>query len=595
MGKHIKVLALLLLMTVSVMCFPRYASAEEDLYITDWVVDATLLDNGDLRISEDITFEFNDKFNGVYRDIVLDQTSGLSDITVARVNGDKLSDYSLVTKAKKGDKGVFTLEEEKNKVIVKIFTPSKDERKTYRISYLVKNVAVKYKDTGELYYKFLGKGNETSIGRFIVYISLPYKDDSEMIKVYAHGPLNGSIKKIQDDRYQLKVDNVATKTFIEARILFPREFIAGSSNIKNQDRYQEVIDEEATFQAKREQDLQKREDSRKLLNNITLAFSSISVLALAIILYQCRRNINKDFIRVEIRDIPEECTPAVAARVTGIYVNSNMIFATILDLFRKGYVRISGEGESKDILSNENFVIHKTKDADMFLLGHERFFMNWLFDDMGNGQEVSTDDIKYYSKHSSQKYLESQLTWKKKIKAEADKRGYYDHSKKRQGITLIMLSMISMVLGVITAIYTSIYALLSFVIGSVLLPCGISLFFRFSEKGYLQYKRWIGFQKYWKKHYLELEKEDVLDSLDLSLIYALGLNVMKKLKLAYGYEGEYTTNSWLFWYIMFASGNNNSFHDSINNSFVGNAFSSSSDSFSSGGGGGAGGGGAGGF
>ncbi|TAH64227.1 MAG: DUF2207 domain-containing protein [Anaerolineaceae bacterium] len=595
MKKLIKSIMILLIAVFSLLSFPNYALAEEDLLITNWTVDAYLQENGDLWIAEDITFEFKDKFNGVYRDIVLEKTSGVSDILVAIVNGGSISDYSQVTKAKNGDQDVFTLEEKNNKLIIKIFSPSKDEIKTFRISYLVKDVAIKYKDTGELYYKFLGNENVTSIESFIVNINLPSEDNSNKVKVFAHGPLNGRIDKINNKLYRFKVEKVPSKTFIEGRLLFPTEYIAESKNIHNIDKYQDIIDEEAALQTKIEQDRLKREASRKLLNNITLAVSGISILAFAIALYQSKRNINKEILNIEFRDIPEDCTPAVASYITGMFVGSNIIFATILDLFRKGYLRIRGEDEAFDVLDNDNFVIHKTKNIDMSLIDHERYFMNWLFDDMGNGEEVSTNDIKYYNKHSVSKSLERQSTWKKKVKAEADKLGYYDHSKSKQGTILIILSLVSIILGIVTAVFGSMFALLNFALGTILLIYGISLFYRLSDKGYIQYKKWMSFKKYMMKHKPDLSKEEALDSLDPTLIYALSLNVINKQRLSHYYDEAYTMNSWVFWYIIFASGDNNSFNRSIRNSFVSSSSSSSSGSFSGGGGGGAGGGGAGGF
>ena len=56
---------------------PIVSFAEDSLSITRWKIDSTLLDNGDLSISEDITFNYNDTFNGVYRSIVLKGTDGV--------------------------------------------------------------------------------------------------------------------------------------------------------------------------------------------------------------------------------------------------------------------------------------------------------------------------------------------------------------------------------------------------------------------------------------------------------------------------------------------------------------------------------------
>lgn len=596
MKKYTKAIVILFVSILSIICFPSYASAEEDLLITNWVVDAYLEDNGDLRISENISFEFNDKFNGVYRDILLNKTSGITDVEVAMVDDKSLSSLEKVAKAKNGDDGVYTLEEKDNKIVIKIFSPSKDELKTFRLSYIVKNVAVKYKDTGELYYKFLGDENDTPIGSFLVNIHFSQDNKDNKIRVYAHGPLNGRIDKVNSKLYRLMVDNVAPKTFIEGRLLFPLEFISASNNIVNIDRYQESIDEEEAYQDKLLQDRQRREDNKRIIEKIGIAVSSISVVAFAIVLYQCKRNINKETFNMDYRysDIPNDISPAVAAYISGMFVNSNVIFSTILDLFRRGYIRIRSENEELDIEENDNFIIHKIGDEYISLLDHESYFMGWLFDHMGNGNEVSTDDIKLYSKQNWQDFNSSQNAWKKKVKDEADRNGYIDHSKKSQGGLLILLSFISIALGITTIVFGSLYAILNFILATVLMIYGIYLYNRLSDKGYVEYKKWMGFKKYVKKYYPELSKEEALESLDPSLIYGLALNVVSEKVIKSDYDGAYSTNSWVFWYIIFASGSNNSFNRSINNSFAG-ASSSTGGSFSGGGGGGAGGGGAGGF
>lgn len=71
-----------------------------------------------------------------------------------------------------------------------IFSPAKDETKTFRIEYVLKNVAIAHTDIGELYYQLIGESNTERIDYFEAAIHLPEinKDD---VKIFAHGPLNG--------------------------------------------------------------------------------------------------------------------------------------------------------------------------------------------------------------------------------------------------------------------------------------------------------------------------------------------------------------------------------------------------------------------
>lgn len=75
----------------------------------------------------------------------------------------------------------------------------------------------------------------------------------------------------------------------------------------------------------------------------------------------------------EYKNIPEDYTPAVAALLLGLNFDSNIFFATVLDLFRKGYLRIKDKNEKIDISKNKNFIIYKIRDEDLSLLEHERY------------------------------------------------------------------------------------------------------------------------------------------------------------------------------------------------------------------------------
>ncbi|NLY48161.1 MAG: DUF2207 domain-containing protein [Clostridiales bacterium] len=602
MKKHLKTLLVILFMALSLTFFPRQASAEENLEINEWKVEASLETNGDLVISEDITFEFNEKFNGVYREIVLDNIESITGITVAEVDTGSITEYKPAKKADNGDKGVYTVNEKKNKLTIKIYSPSRDEVKTFRIGYTVNNVAVRYNDIGELYYKFIGKENDTPIDRLVIDIYLPYEDRTGEVQAFAHGPANGVIERAGGGHYRLKVDNVQDGTYVEGRLLFPVEYLAESTNIQNIDKFKDILNEEAEYKAKIERDRQRSKAARRKFGYISLGAGLIGFLAFFLAMYECRRKVNKDILSIEYRDIPEDCTPAVTAYITYMRAADNMIFATILDLFRKGYLRIRGADEALGILENDNYVIERTDIngslSDGPLTDHERYFMDWLFIEMGNGIKVTTDEIRDYIRHKSTQFLNSQGKWMEKVKKEADRLGYLDHGKSSLGGMLIVLSFVNLVLGVITAVLGSPYAIAGFASFTVTLVYGISLFFRLSDKGYVQRKKWISFKNYMNRIYPNLTP-DSIDTSDPALIYAMALNVgasrglAKKIGLT-GLTDTLNTDSWLFWYILFGIDSDNSFNKSIRSSLV-IPSSGSGGSFSGGGGGGAGGGGAGGF
>lgn len=185
--KKLKFIIGVLLIILISFTFPLKGRAEKSLSIDRWLIDSNIRKNGDLEIFEDITFNFNGEFNGVFREIVLDGTEGIDNIQIAEMIEGNEIEYTYVNEAKNGDDNVFTTIDDGDSINIKIFSPSKDEVKTFRLSYTIKNVAVKYKDTGELYYKFLGKDNNTPINFLSANIKLP-ETITDRVQIFAHGP-----------------------------------------------------------------------------------------------------------------------------------------------------------------------------------------------------------------------------------------------------------------------------------------------------------------------------------------------------------------------------------------------------------------------
>lgn len=599
MKKYLRLVLFLLVVAIP-MIYPTKSASAEDLSISTWKIEAKLQDNGDLQVTEDITFDFNEKFNGVFRDIMLKGTSGVSDIKVQEIKESSdeakaLTAYKLVEDADKGQEGVYTLEKDEEKVLIKIYAPSENCLRTFRLSYTVKNVAVRYNDTGELYYKFVGDENSTPIGRLVIRIHLPQVTDDSRIKVFAHGPLNGTIEKESSTSYRLMVEHVPSETFVEGRILFPKELIPLSERSMNNDNYSKILQEEETYLTKLEQKQARKKAIKGIFEQATFFASGLGLAVFALCLILFRRKRNSIGYQEYYTSIPEDCTPAVAAQITGNFAGINTIFATILDLMRKGYFEITTEKDPYyGNVSNDTFIINLVKPIDNSLLQHEAYFIRWLIYELGNGKSVSSKDIEYYGKHNNTKFYTALNKWKNKVKADAVKKGYYDKSKGKISGLIIVLSMLLLILGIATAIFGSLYSLISLGMAIVLFIYGIILTVRLSDYGYEQYCKWINFKKAIKKFKPDFTKHDIIETMDTSLIYALGLNTVKKPEKGFKYT-DYSIDSWAFWYFMFVNTDDNSFRKSFEHSFIAASSSSSGGGFSGGGGGGAGGGGAGGF
>ncbi|CCQ97063.1 Membrane protein-like protein [[Clostridium] ultunense Esp] len=592
--KYLKVSTIILLVLLILINFPLNGKAEESLSISRWLIDSEIKENGDLMVQEDITFNFNDEFNGVYRDIILTGTEGLENLQVSEMVKGKKILYSRVNEAKNGDSNVFMTINNGDSVNIKIFSPSKYEEKAFRLSYIIKNVAVKYKDTGELYYKFLGKENSTAIGFFAVNIKLP-QPKNDKVKIFAHGPSNGAIRFKEDNLIRIEVENISKNNFVEARVLFPTNFIPNSTKVVDNNAYDGIIEEELSYIKEIEEKQIRRERNKSLFNNLSIIIAGIGVVAIAFIFSRLRRDIDI-YDTIDHNLYPDDCTPAVATYLTNSGLNTTTIMATIFDLARKGHLSIEDKGEYEK--KTNNFKLEKLEKSVNSLLSHESFLLDWLFNEIGDTKTVTTKDIEYYGKKHRTEFGNSYNTWQKKVKKDAKNKGFYDDDGKKLGGLLIAFYIIAFPFSIIAINFGGFYGIVLLFVSVFTFIYGMVIIFRKSDYGYIQYKKWQDFKKDLKLRGDTLNVENLSFPLESALIYGLALrvniNTLKKFRKLIPKSSM--PNHWAYWCYTTGARGQNSFERSLNKSFsAGSSSTGSGGGFSGGGGGGAGGGGAGGF
>src|SRR5699024_1903923 len=118
---------------------------------------------------------------------------------------------------------------------------------------------------------------------------------------------------------------------------------------------------------------------KDLFNNLSIPLSGIGVIGIALMFSKFRRNTDI-YETMGYSLYPEDCSPAVATYLVNSAINTTTIMATIFDLARKGYILIKDKGKYKKKTSN--FKLKKLEKPVDSLLDHEKFLMEWLFDEM---------------------------------------------------------------------------------------------------------------------------------------------------------------------------------------------------------------------
>lgn len=591
-----RVFCLLFVLLLTIIVSSPASFAADDLNIDRWIVDAYVNENGDLEISEDITFNFDSNFNGVYRDIVLEKIDSVEDLSIYEMIGGEENSYKEVNEAKKGDKDVFTRKKEKKNLQLQIFSPSSDEKKTFRLNYLLENVAIKHSDTGEVYYKFLGKENETHIDYFAINLHLPNFERNK-INIFAHGPSQGKIY-FSDDKIKSEIRDVNPDEFIENRILFPNEYIPLSENTGSGD-FNSIIEEEKLLAKEKEAEIEKKEKRSSLLTKISIYFSLFITSIVFFTFYKFRRN--KDIFENMTSPYPDDITPAELSLFMNKAVSPRAFLASLFYLSSKDYIEIKDIEDENGDTSNE-YIFIKKENTRASLTSAESFLLDWIFNDIGDGKSLTTLDLEKYRKKNYKDFYTSQREWNKLVKKDLQMRNYYDERTKPFSVLLIVLSIVGFVIGIVSLAFESLYGLIPLILAIFILIYGVLLLYKTNDKGYIQYSLWRDFKKEFKDH-----GNKVVDiNNDKALIYALALELaMKDLNsFRNSIASSYYPVGWGYLYFLTNKNGGSRFEDTFNHSFYGSSQSTSSTStgsfgggggFTGGGGGGAGGGGAGGF
>lgn len=605
-----KLFGILTLFFILIFILMGNVKAEGNIKIINWNAKCDITDDGSIIINEYITFRFNGGFNGVYREIITNGTDGIDNLKVIEKNakGDIL--FKKTSKGANGQSGVYEINQSTDKVNIKIYSTVRNGEKTFNIVYKVKNVCKKYNDAGELYYSFLGKENKTYIENFNVNINPPYTFSKDKVKIFAHGPLNGVIKFINNNTINLNVSNVSENNLIAARILFPKEYIKNSNKIINDNGYAKILEEENYYANKVKEEKLRKEESRKKGKYASIV---VSLFGIYVIVASNKRYKRKNMFKIDPMDIlPSECTPAVLSHFYKLNIDSTALLATILDLNRKGYFQIEEIKEeaftdnSTDKRKNKgkNYKIIKVRE-DELLLQHEKYFMKWIIDKIGDKHSATTERIREYGKKDSAAFMRGHNEWTNLVKEETKRRGYFDLKCRDYGVTIMALSIIMILISIALIALSGFYGLIAMIPYIVLIwICINKLIYRKTDYGNMEYEKWKSF----KKNILKKDKEKLFNMypMDRYFIYSLvldiedkKLNEFKDIFNNIGFNNYY--NGYGFYWFYFYSGmyNNktgeNDFNVSINSSFNSAGPSTGGGGAFSSGGGGVGGGGAGGF
>lgn len=221
--------------------------------VEDMDIQATINQDGSLSIEQEITYDFNGSYNGIYINVPFNlEDSEVNEV----VNGNRIDDnfyngsgvvvnsvyvlngtneipFSQIKSATNGRDRVYTSTKQGDLHQIKVYSPTTDASKTFKINYTILDLCAKHNDVGELYYNFIGGAWEVEIKNLNIDIYLP--DNQEQIYVWGHGPYDGKSKIVNNTHANFEVRNVKPGQYVAARMVFENSNITQSTKLSNID------------------------------------------------------------------------------------------------------------------------------------------------------------------------------------------------------------------------------------------------------------------------------------------------------------------------------------------------------------------------
>lgn len=354
------------------------ATAHADTYSLPRVnIQAQVMENGDLNVTEERTFAFEDTVNGVYWSIPFaqneqGQTSSVTVSSVYEYDGSvgegaeadarrASQPMQEVASAEPGDQHVYTVENVGNALELKVFAPREDgDEVTLWVSYTIAGAVMAWPDTAELYWQFIGPEWEEDAED--VELNVMFAGASEgtpattgtddaNFRAWGHGPLDGSV--VLDDGdvanpvVTLTAPRVHAGQFAEVRVAFPTDWVPGLAAMGDA-RLDTILSEEAAWA---DEANAQRERARFIATAGTVALTALPAVLLAITLYLRKTKYTSPkpvFDETYFRDLPSDDHPAVlSALVYGGSVQDCAFVATLMKLTDDRVIAIDHESRTE--------------------------------------------------------------------------------------------------------------------------------------------------------------------------------------------------------------------------------------------------------
>jgi len=477
------VLVLLLALAAGAAGLAAGPAAAKSYSITRVEVDAQVLPNGDLRVTDSRTLDFSGNFHFVYWDLA---TEGSDEIVVRGASGPaagdpaatvpyELSEYAVVGMSS-GEVGTYAVDPGAGVVTVQLNFDVTDAKAVFTVQYVAKGAAKRFNDTAQLYWQFIGAQTAVESRDVSVTVHLPDGVTKDQVKAGAHGPLWGTVTIEPDASVRRAVDPLPADTFVEGRILFPAVALSEAPRQPGS-KLEEALAEEQQWADDANRDRLWARVKVVLWIILGAGFPLAAIVLILVLYFRYGREPKPQFQAQYLRDLPQpNLPPALAAFIWNMgSVGSDDVTATLLDLVNRKVIDLERVVVVKDgfFKDSEKVTYKLTLHDDRLeeLLDYERQICKFLFHQMADGNELVLSELKEIAKTHRASFAKGFQTWKKKVEKEGEKRGYLDSKADRMAFVASAWAFVAIVAAGASAIFSGFWW---FFLG---IPVGLVLIF----------------------------------------------------------------------------------------------------------------------
>lgn len=467
-----------------------------DYSIEEMKIDAQLQEDGNVEVTEEQTYTFDGKFNGIIRTLIPKEDTDIKDVRATENNKE------------------LTVEQDENEY--KILRKGKDETVTIELSYQIENGVAVYSDVADFSWAFFDSGNDSDYEKFSVTIHPPTKTTN--VITYGDDLAFDSEEIKESGTVEFDLGHVASGKNGDIRVaydaaLFKTAQITADKLMRKsiESDKQAVIDSHNKFENTRES---LSNFAPYVLGVLTIIF--ISIIFFARQRYKAVRNeVSRKYPTPYF--VPEE---TMSLPATIVYMNFNLanpeiLSAALMDLVRIGYV--------EEVDKNTFKVVNRKT-----VYQHELLLINWLFDKVGNEGIFKIEDLEAYTsiEANQQTYQEDYQAWQKAVRDEILKTDLFSTNMKER-LIMAMVGVLIIPLIIYLGIY-DLYMYMTFAIVLAILFLAFATFYKTRTILGAKIKRdWQAFQEKYPLMAEEEWEELETDDQKRAFIYGIGITDKK--------------------------------------------------------------------